>query len=380
MRPWKVLVLCTAALMVLASLLTGQEQGPLKDPGGATVAKPRKADEKKDGDTDLPKIPSAYKRDNVNVEPGTQPSFKANVDMVTLDVSVLDNKGHFIPGIPKGNFRILEDNVPQQVKGVTMGEAPLTISMVIEFSNKFQQYWGPVWYQTLQLAWGFASTLKPEDYVAVVAYDIKPEILSDFTTDRSKTQGALSRLQIAAWSEANLFDAITDTADRMSTIEGRKAILLITSGIDTFSKITFDQTRKKLQESGVPIYSIGLMQTLRMLMEARGGMGPIANMDFLQADNELKTFAKETGGQAYFPRFQGESPGIFQEIHQALRNQYVITYQPTNKAHDGTYRKIKVELVNPATNEPLPVKDEKGKPIKYSIVAKGGYKAPREVE
>jgi len=103
-------------------------------------------------------------------------------------------------------------------------------------------------------------------------------------------------------------------------------------------------------------------------------------MDFLQADNELKTFSKETGGQAYFPRFQGESPQIFQEIHQALRNQYVITYAPANKAHDGTFRKIKVELVNPATNEPLPVKDEKGKPIKYTIVAKAGYKAPREVE
>jgi Ca-activated chloride channel family protein len=379
MRSWKALVLCAAALVALASLLIGQEQGPLKDPGGATVAKPRKPDEKKDADSDLPKIPSKYKREN-GPDPGTLPSFKLDVDMVTLDVSILDNKGHFIPGIPKGNFRILEDNVPQQIKGVTMGEAPLTISMVIEFSNKFQQYWGPVWYQTLQLAWGFASTLKPEDYVAVVAYDIKPEILSDFTTDRSKTQEALSRLNIAAWSEANLFDAITDTADRMSTIEGRKAILLITSGIDTFSKITFDQTRKKLQEAGVPIYSIGLMQTLRMLMESRGMMGSIANMDFLQADNELRTFAKETGGQAYFPRFQGESPAIFQEIHQALRNQYVITYQPTNKAHDGTYRKIKVELVNPATNEPLPVKDEKGKPVKYSIVAKAGYKAPREVE
>ena len=373
-------MLCTAALAVPASLVIGQEQGPLKDPGGATVAKPKKADDKKDGEGDLPKIPSAYKRDNANLDPSTLPSFKSEVDMVTLDVAVLNNKGQFIPGIAKDQFRILEDNVPQQIRGVSMGEAPLTISMVIEFSNRFQQYWGPAWYQTLQLAWGFASTLKREDYVAVVAYDMKPEILSDFTTDRGKTQQALSRLQIAAWSEANLFDAITDTADRMSGIEGRKAILLISSGIDTFSKITFDQTRKKLQEAGVPIYAIGLMQTLRMLMEARGMLGPMANMDFLQADNELKTFAKETGGQAYFPRFQGESPGIFQEIHQALRNQYVITYQPTNKAHDGTYRKIKVELVNPATNDPLRVTDEKGKPVKYSIVTKAGYKAPHEVE
>jgi len=378
MRTLHAILLSTAAVLVPLGLVEGQQEGPIKDPAN-TVAKRPKAEDKKDADGDLPKIPSAYtKKDKVDI--GNLPSFKSDVDVVTVDVAILDNKGHFIPGIPRGNFRILEDNVPQQIRAVTPGEAPLTVSMVIEFSNLFQSYWGPAWYQTLELAWGFASTLKPEDYVAVVAYDIKPEILSDFTTDRSKTHEALQRLQIAAWREANLFDALTDTAERMSGIEGRKAILLVSSGIDTFSKITFDQARKKIQEAGVPIYAIGLMQALREIIDARGGMGSLQRMSFLQADNELKTFCKESGGQAFFPRFQGESPAIFQEIHQALRNQYVITYQPSNKAHDGTFRKIKVELVNPATNEPLPVKDEKGKPVKYQIVAKAGYKAPREVE
>ena len=379
MRSLKFFLVCTAALAVLGGILTGQ-QGPVRDPG-ATVAKPRKpADANgKPDDADLPKIPSQYKKDKTG-EPGTLPTFESNVDTVTVDVAVLDNKGHFIPGIPKGNFRILEDNVPQQLSGYSLGEAPMTVAMVIEFSNRFQRYWGPAWYQTLQLAWGFASTLKPQDYVAVVAFDLRPEILSDFTTDRTKTQEALSRLQIAGFSEINLFDALTDTADRMSGIEGRKAIVLIASGIDTFSKITFDKCRKSLQESGVPIYAIGLMQTLRELMDAYGAMGPIQRMDFLQADNELKTFAKETGGMAFFPRFQGEYPGIFGQIHEALRNQYVLTYSPSNKAHDGTFRKIKVELVDPGTNQPLPVKDEKGKPVKYTIVAKAGYKAPRAVE
>jgi VWFA-related protein len=187
-------------------------------------------------------------------------------------------------------------------------------------------------------------------------------------------------MTIPAWHEANMFDAVTDTADRMSGIEGRKAILLLSTGIDTFSKITFDQTRKKLQESGVPIYAIGLMQTIRELADAMGMLGSIQRMDFLQADNEMRTFAKETGGMAFFPRFEGEFPQIFQQVHEALRNQYVISYSPTNKAHDGTFRKLKVELVNPATNEPLPVKDEKGKPVKYAIIAKAGYKAPRQVE
>ena len=184
-------------------------------------------------------------------------NFKSDVEIVSVDVSVLDNKGRFIPGIPAGNFRILEDNAPQQIRGVNMGEAPITVSMVIEFSARFQQYWSYTWYQTLQAAFGFISTLKPEDYLAIVAYDIRPEILSDFSTDRAKAQEAMRRLTIPAFSEANLFDAVTDTADRMSEIEGRKAIVLMASGIDTFSKLTFDQTRKKLQQAGYRSMRLG---------------------------------------------------------------------------------------------------------------------------
>jgi Ca-activated chloride channel family protein len=380
MRPWKVYSLCAAALFVVAGLLIAQEQGPIRNPG-TTVARPRKpADEEKKGgeDSTLPKIPSQYsKKDKPDV--GNLQVFSTNVDVVTLDVAVMDNKGHFIPGIPPGNFRVLEDNVPQQIKSVnTGGEAPMTIAMVIEFSNKFQRLYGRTWFQTLQLTWGFASTLKPQDYVAVVAYDMRPEILTDFTTDRSKTEEALHRLTIPAFSEANLYDAVTDTADRMSAIEGRKAILLIASGIDTFSKITYDQARKKLQEAAVPVYIVSLMQALREMGDAY--MPATMRMDFLQADNAMRTFAKETGGQAYFPRFEGEYGTIFQSIHDSLRSQYVLSYSSTNKAHDGAFRKIKVELVNPATNEPLAVKDEKGKPLKYSIITKNGYKAPRAVE
>jgi VWFA-related protein len=244
----------------------------------------------------------------------------------------------------------------------------------------FQSFYSYGQYQTMQLAWGFVQSLKPEDYCAVVAFDLRPEILTDFTTDKMKVREGLQRLQTAAWSESNLYDAITDTADRMSSIEGRKAIVLIASGIDTFSKITFDKTRKKLQEAGVPIYAIGILQMAREMADARGQMGGMARLDYLMADSQMRTFAKETGGTAFFPKFEGEYPGIFQQVHQALRNQYVLTYQSSNTAHDGTFRKIKVDLVNPATNEPLPVKDEKGKPIKYQIVAKAGYTAPRAVE
>jgi Ca-activated chloride channel family protein len=369
---------CVLAAGVLTWIPKASAQAGPKKESGETVARPRKKDAPPE--PELQKIPSKLNKKGAEALPEGVPTFRSDSVSVNVDVAVLDNKGRFIPGIPAGNFRILEDNVPQKINQFTMGEAPMTICMVIEFSNLYQQYWSSGWYETLQASYGFLETLKPEDYVAVVAYDLRPEILSDFATDKRKAYEAMQRLRIAAFSESNLYDALTDTAERMSEIEGRKAIVVISSGVDTFSKQTFDQARKRLQSAGVPIYAIGIMQALREIFDARGWMGPIQRLDFLQADNQMRTFAKESGGMSFFPRFFGEFPGIYGAIHQALRNQYSITYTPTNQAKDGKFRKLKVELVNPATNEPLRVLDEKNKPIKYQIVAKAGYTAPREVE
>ncbi len=381
-------LLAGVSLFAGAMYLAGQ-QGP-ESQSSETVAKPRKKDtgsapattpgaSDTSNNSDLPKIPSKFNPKD-KIEPENLPTFKADVNTVQVDVAVLDNKGNFIPRIPKDRFRVLEDGVPQPISSFTVGnDAPMTVAMVIEFSNLFQQFYSEGWYQTLVAAYGFVDTLKPTDYVAVVAFDMRPEILSDFTTDRMKTQEAMQRLRIPAFSESNLFDALVDTEDRMKDIEGRKAIVLFASGRDTFSKLTFDKTRRAIQEAAVPIYGISLLQSLRERMDAMGYMGPISRLDFLQADNEMKTFAKDTGGQAYFPRFYGEFPSIYRSIQDALRNQYSIAYHPTNAARDGKFRKIKIELVNPSNNEPLAIL-ENGKRIKYQIIAKAGYTAPREVE
>jgi VWFA-related protein len=247
--------------------------------------------------------------------------------------------------------------------------------MVIEFSAYFEGLYGPGWRDVLNASYGFVQMVRPDDYIAVIAYDMRSDILSDFSTNRQDTQEALSRLRIPGFSEANMFDAVVDTAQRMQDIEGRKAILLISSGVDTFSKLTFDKTRRAIQDAGVPIYAMSMLQPLRLLMGPRGD-----SMEFLQADNQMRTFAKESGGMAFFPRFTAELPDIYRTIMETMRSQYVLSYSPSNQARDGKFRKIKVELVNPETNEPLPIKDEKGKVVKYKIQAKLGYTAPREVE
>jgi VWFA-related protein len=321
----------------------------------------------------LPKIPSKLApRPGAGQAAAPSATFSSDASLVTVDVAVMDNKNNFVPNLPRPIFRVLEDKVPQTVKEFSVGQAPMTVAIVVEFSSRFQWYGSANWYYTLQTASAFINSMRADDYLALIRYDLRTTIVSDFTNDKAALNDGLRSFGFPDFSEANLFDAVTDTADRMSKLPGRKAILVLTSGIDTFSKITFDQTRRKLQDSGVPIYSIGLLQMINP--------GAMESIDLLQAQSEMKTFAKETGGQAYLPRWPAEIPDVFNAIQVAMRNQYTLAYSPSNTARDGKFRKITVQLIDPATNQPVVMRDEKGKVVKYSIIAKPGYTAPRAVE
>lgn len=310
-------------------------------------------------------------------------SLKVNVPLVTLDVGVLTKDGVFVPGLKEGNFRVLEDGVPQKISGFNQTQAPITAVILMEFANNFY----PFEYDALYASSVFASTLKKEDWIALVTFDIREHILADFTQDKREIYEGLRSLQFAMSQESNLFDALYDTVDRLEGVEGRKYIILIASGMDTFSKHTLDQTLKKIQNSkDIAIYSVSTGQALREYLESHGGSGalcPITSFscrtEFLQADNQMKSFAKMTGGKYYAPLFQAQFREIFSDIGQTIRNQYSLAYHPSNPTQDGTYRKIKVELVGP-DGKPLKMRDEKGKDVKYQIVAREGYRARREVE
>jgi VWFA-related protein len=248
--------------------------------------------------------------------------------------------------------------------------------MLIEFASTNYYYL----YDALNSAYSFANTLKKEDWVAVVAYDMKPQILVDFTQDKRAVLGALNMLRIPGFSERNLFDSLYDTLDRIDGIEGHKYVILISSGRDTFSKINLDQMIKKIKATqNVTIYAVSIGEMLRLMLESRGYAGGIQTTDWLQAQNQLNTFAKLTGGRAYFPRFEGELPEIFNSIGADIRNEYALAYHPTNTKLDGTYRKLKVEVVGP-DGKPLKVRDEKGKEVKYQVIAREGYTAKHQVE
>jgi VWFA-related protein len=307
-------------------------------------------------------------------------SITVSVPLVNLDVLVTSKDGQTIPGLKKENFKIMEDGAPQQIASFNQSQAPITAVLLVEFASTNYDFE----VEALRASYAFANTLQKDDWVSVISYDIKPYMLVDFTQDKRAVIAALNQLRMPGFAETNLFDALFDTLDRVDRIEGKKYIILVTTGVDTFSKLTLDQTLKKIKSTkDVTIYPISVGFTAREYCEVHHcrtrGMIPVNNMDYLQADNEVRTFAQLTGGRAYFPRFQGELPELFHDIAADIRNQYSISYHPTNAKLDGTYRKLKVELQAP-DGGPLKVRDQKGKEVKYIVYAREGYTAKHTVE
>jgi VWFA-related protein len=314
-------------------------------------------------------------------------SLKVNVPLVNVDVSVLTkNGGQFVPGLSKDNFRVMEDGVPQTITHFGVSKAPITAVLLVEFASTNYSFM----IEALRASYAFANSMQKDDWIAVSYFDMNPHILVDFTQDKKAVYGALNEMRIPGFSETNIFDAVYDTLDRLDRVEGKKYIILVTTGVDTFSKITYDKILKKIKDTkDVTIFPISVGFMMREYCETHPsyycrnmahGMGiPVGQMDYLQGDNEMRTFAAMTGGRAYFPRFQGELPEMFGDISQDIRNQYTLSYAPTNTKLDGTYRKLKVQVVAP-DGGPLKVRDQKGKDVKIEVVAREGYTAKHTVD
>lgn len=336
--------------------------GPGGDPG--VIALPKKKDA---APIEVPPAPAERKVKNPEGMPNY--SLKIDVPEVTVDVGVLVEKTHqFVPGLKPTNFRVYEDGVEQKVQGFKRVEAPITALMICEFAANNYNYI----YDMRNAAFSFAQSLRPQDYVALMTFDMRNQIQLDFTQDKRQLVQAINSLRIPGFNETNVFDALYEGLDRLERIEGHKYIILIASGRDTFSKLTLDKILKKVKAAqDITIYTISTGGFIRAV---RGD-----TITMLQADNQMKTFSSLTGGASYFPRFTGEFPDDFNEINQNIRAKYELVYRPSNAKQDGTYRKLRVELVDDE-GQPLRMQDEKHKPLKFDVIAREGYRAKQEVE
>ena len=359
---------------------TGEAGGPEGDIGPIAVPKKGNDQPKPAADNPPPKPKPVEGMPNFAIS--------VRVPVVTLDVGVVTKDGMFVPGLQEGNFRVTEDGVPQTITSFNQTKAPITAVMLVEFANN--DFFYGFAYDSLIASYSFAQTLEKDDWIALVTYDIRTRIVQDFTQDKNAIMASVRMIHpgMAMSQETNLFDALYDTLDRLETVEGRKYIILVSSGRDTFSKRTLDQALKKVQAAkDITIYSIGTGQALRNYLESHGGMRylcPITDFScrttYAQADNQMQSFARMTGGKFYAPLFEASFRDAFLDIAQTIRNQYSISYHPTNRTEDGAYRKIRVDLVAP-DGQPLKMKDQKsGKDVKYKVIAREGYKAKQQVE
>ncbi len=307
---------------------------------------------------------------------------KVETNIVTLDAVVLNKKtGQVITGLNKSNFAIFENGVKQNITNFATPEAPITVSLVVEFS-KWSEIFGsaagggfePGSYEVIKPVAYFVSKFikAPNDYASIVAFDIRPTPITDFTNDPNRLRQAVDILlrNRPAFRENNMYDALkftliggkgdsvvldnsneekSDYAGMTSLKTKRKAIILVASGIDTFSRINYDEIRRIIQEAGVPIYIISTGNLFFKKYEsyldpARTMPGMPDRMTFLQATNVLNTLAKESGGVHYPMTFEGEIPGYLNNINALMRNQYNLAYDITEPHTPGAKYKLQVKV------------------------------------
>jgi VWFA-related protein len=302
--------------------------------------------------------------------------------LVNVDVVVYERKtGRIVTGLTEKNFAIFENGVRQDITNFADPEQPITVTMVVEFS-KWTEVFGrqpgftfePGTMEVVRPAALFLTQFirPPDDFASLIAFDIRPTPITDFTNDPARLRQTANLLlrSLPAFRENNLFDTINfalvggkadsvvlDRSDKetyeyagMTSVRSkRKAIILIASGINTFSRINYDQVRRTIQESGIPFYVIStgnlFFKRYEQFLPPTDYLdGTPGAMTFRQAENTMNTIAKESGGQHFPLTFPSEVPGILQSINALLRNQYSLGFDPGDKPKDGKRYKLEVRV------------------------------------
>lgn len=304
--------------------------------------------------------PQEQKIEEEETRAAGQAAIRVAVSMVRVDTTVQTSEGNLIKGLTKDNFEIYEDKIKQEITYFEPVEGPITAVLLTEFSKAV--YWEFLW-EAVMASYTFVDQMRPGDWFAVMAYDMNPEILVDFTQNKAEVFGALRKLNSPAFRESNLYDAIWDVLDRTEEIDQKLAIIVLSSGLDTFSKKNLSETLNRVKRTNAVIYPVSLGGNFRARYEDY--MASDGRLNLQQGDAALKYMAKYTGGASFFPRFSSQFEGIFQTISALSRHRYALGYTPSEPEKDGEYRKITVK-VNVDIN-----KD--GKPDKLKVLHREGY-------
>jgi Ca-activated chloride channel homolog len=282
---------------------------------------------------------------------------KLDTSLVILDVTVVDPSNRPAMDLKQDQFQVLEDKIPQKIEFFTREQVEISMVLAIDTSGSMR----PKLDTVIKASTNLVKESRQGDEVAVLEFKDQPELLEEFTTNFSDIVDTLQGL--IASKQTAMLDALYLGADYASK-EGRnrrKAVVIVTDGIDKDSYYKFNEVVNHLRETDVQIYLIGFTNDL-----SKDGAWVFGKSDKEKAENLLKQLAEETGGKAFFPKELAEVHTIAQQISSDLRTQYSIGYYPTNSKKDGTFRSVKVNV--------------NGGNRRLVARTRNGYTAPREGE
>lgn len=265
-------------------------------------------------------------------EKAPETTFKVGADLVQLNISVFDSSGHILKGLPESAFTVYENDVKQQIVHFGQEDVPVSLGLLIDSSTSMRTKKDRV--ATAALAMVKASN--PDDEVLVMDFNEEADVVQDFTNDLSALEKSLRN--IPTNGETAMRDAALVAMDQLRS-EGKrdkKVLVIITDGEDNSSVASTQQVVERARRGNVIVYAIGLLGEQQPQSAAR-------------AKAELDALTTATGGRAWFLTDVSEIEAVMPEIAHEIRNQYVITYNPSDTTKDGRFRTIRVEVNVPGT-------------------------------
>jgi VWFA-related protein len=269
---------------------------------------------------------------------------RVSVDRVSVGVLVTDPSGKFAEGLRRENFHIFDNGVEQPITDFLDVEEPAQALVLIEA--------GPAVYllegSHLRAAQEFLSGLSPDDRVAVVKYADAPQGLVDFTVNKQSVATAFDDLGFnLGFGSLNLSASLSKVLDWLASVQGKKTIVLLSTGVDTSSSKQIQDLLNRLQTSDVRILAVSLIGDLRNPPPAAKKKSPspktaFTSQQFAEADMLLRQIAQTTGGQAYVPVNSNELPAVFAQIAQIVRHEFSLAFVPP--AHDGAIHSLEVRV------------------------------------
>jgi VWFA-related protein len=254
--------------------------------------------------------------------------FKLNVDvnLVEVHVNVVDDKDRPVGNLTRENFRLSEDRIQQNITVFKHEDIPVSLGLVIDNSRSIE----PRKQRLDSAALSFVRRGNPEDETFVVHFDDTARVARDFTASISELEETLA--SVKPYGQTAIYDALILALEHMeSGKHTKKALLLITDGVDNVSKHTLDEAVEATKRSHVAVYTVGLLS-------ASGGQ---------KAEDSLIRIAEASGGRAYFPQTAEEAGTVMDRVAHDLREQYTLGYFPTNALQDGAWRSVRVEVIAP---------------------------------